>query len=149
MARWSACHRKAPGFLGVVNVTKREIIARGISHRCPNCGRHTLFAPRSFRIRRRCPECGTGFDRGDGFFLGPWVLNYTVAVFVFVLPALVLGVRGAIPWAVTVAIAALGCTLVPVLLYRSTWSWWLMLYFYFLPQSLPANGGAVGAAEED
>jgi hypothetical protein len=39
--------------------------------------------------------------------------------------------------------------LVPALLYRSTWSSWLMLYFYFLPESLPANGGPIGAQEED
>jgi hypothetical protein len=101
------------------------------------------------RIQRRCPDCGTGFDRGDGFFLGPWVLNYTVAVFVFVLPSIVAGVRGAIPWSAALVLAAIGCTVLPVLLYRSTWSWWLMLYFWFLPESLPANGGAMGAEEED
>jgi uncharacterized protein (DUF983 family) len=132
-----------------VNVTRSEVISRGLTNRCPNCGHHTLFPAKSFRIHRRCPECGTGFDRGDGFFLGPWVLNYTVAVFVFVLPALVAGIRGLIPWSVTMTLAAIGCTLAPILLYRSTWSWWLMLYFYFLPQSLPANGGPLGVAEED
>jgi uncharacterized protein (DUF983 family) len=130
-------------------VTKAQIISRGVTNRCPNCGHRTLFPPRSFRIRRRCPECGTGFDRGEGFFLGPWVLNYTVAVFLFVLPAIVAGVRGYIPWSGSLVLAALGCTLVPVLLYRCTWSWWLMLYFYFLPQSLPANGGPTGTREED
>jgi hypothetical protein len=29
------------------------------------------------------------------------------------------------------------------------WSWWLMVYFYFLPQRLPANGGSTGLEEED
>ena len=130
-------------------VTKRQIIARGLSQRCPNCGQPTLFPPRSLRIRRRCPQCGTGFDRGDGFFLGPWVLNYTVAVFLFVLPAIVAGARGLIPWSAALVLAAIGCTVLPALLYRSSWSWWLLLYFYFLPQSLPANGGPVGGAEED
>ena len=77
------------------------------------------------------------------------MLNYTVAVFLFVLPAIVAGARGAIPWSATLVLAGLGCTVVPALLYRSTWSWWLMLYFYFLPQRLPANGGAVGEEEED
>jgi hypothetical protein len=76
-------------------------------------------------------------------------LNYTVAVFLFVLPALVLGSRGVISWTTSLVIAGIGCTLIPVLLYRSTWSWWLMLYFYFLPQALPSNGGATGSLEED
>lgn len=132
-----------------MQVTKAQIVARGLGNCCPNCGQRTLFPPKSLRIRRRCPECGTGFDRGEGFFLGPWVLNYTVAVFLFVLPAIVAGVRGAIPWSAALVLAALGCTVLPVLLYRSTWSWWLMLYFYFQPRSLPANGGPIGALEED
>jgi uncharacterized protein (DUF983 family) len=130
-------------------VTKSQIIARGFTHRCPNCGAKTLFPPRSLQIRRRCPVCGTGFDRGEGFFLGPWVVNYTIAVFVFVLPSIIAGVRGAIPWALTIVLAGLGCTVVPTLLYRSSWSWWLMLYFYFVPDRLPANGGATDVGEED
>lgn len=131
-----------------MSVTKSQIIARGFTHRCPNCGHRTLFPPRSLKIRRRCPECGTGFDRGEGFFLGPWVLNYTVAVFLFVLPAIVAGVREIIPWSFTLVLAALGCTLIPFLFYRTSWSLWLMLYFYFLPQALPANGASLDAEED-
>ncbi|HEY0966677.1 MAG TPA: DUF983 domain-containing protein [Opitutaceae bacterium] len=130
-------------------VSKVQIVGRGLTNRCPNCGYRTLFPPRSFRVRRRCPDCGTGFARGAGFFLGPWVLNYGVAVFLFVLPAIISGSRGLISWNTSLVLAGLGCTLVPVLLYRSTWSWWLMLYFYFLPESLPANGGPTDAEEED
>jgi uncharacterized protein (DUF983 family) len=132
-----------------MEVRRSQIVARGVANRCPNCGHATLFLPRSLRIHRRCPDCGTGFDRGDGFFLGPWVLNYTVAVFLFVLPALVAGVRGAIPWSAALVLAGIGCTVLPLLLYRSTWSWWLMLYFSIQPGSLPANGGPIGAQEED
>lgn len=130
-------------------VTKIQIVGRGLTNRCPNCGHDTLFPPHSFRVRRRCPDCGTGFARGEGFFLGPWVLNYGVAVFLFVLPAIICGSRGMISWTASLVLAGLGCTVLPALLYRSTWSWWLMLYFYFLPQSLPANGGPIGAEEED
>lgn len=54
-----------------------------------------------------------------------------------------------ISWTVSLVLAGMGCTVLPILLYRSTWSWWLMLYFLFLPESLPANGGTVGVEEED
>ena len=81
--------------------------------------------------------------------MGPWVLNYTVAVFLFVLPAIVAGARGTVSWEASLMLAVLGCTVLPVVLYRSTWSWWLMFYFYFLPESLPANGGPIGEKEED
>lgn len=77
------------------------------------------------------------------------MLNYTISVLVFVIPGIVAGVRGAISWWLAISIAIFGCAVVPVGLYRRTWSWWLMLYFYFLPHSLPANGGPVGEAEED
>jgi uncharacterized protein (DUF983 family) len=130
-------------------VSKSQIVARGLTNRCPNCGHHTLFPPRSFRIRKRCPECGTAFDRGEGFFLGPWVINYAVVVFVFVLPAIVLGVRQVIPWTAAMILAAFGCLVLPLFLYRRTWSWWLMIYFFFQPGFLPENGGPVGANEED
>src|SRR3954471_19589951 len=98
-------------------VTRAQIISRGFRQRCPNCGERTLFAPHSFRINRRCPKCGTGFDRGEGFFLGPWVLNYTISVFCFVLPAIILGTRHLIPWGATLALAAVGCIVLPALLY--------------------------------
>lgn len=132
-----------------MNVTKVQILARGVSNRCPNCGRPTLFPPHSFAVNRRCPACGTGFDRGDGFYLGPWVLNYSVVVFGFVVPAIVLGAHGSLSWSAVLLAVLFGCVVLPALLYRATWSWWLMLYFFFLPGSLPANGGAVGVSEED
>jgi uncharacterized protein (DUF983 family) len=132
-----------------MQVTRSQILSRGLSNRCPNCGHRTLFPKGSFRVRRRCPDCGTGFDRGEGFFLGPWVFNYTVCVFGFVLPAIVAGATGTISWRASFVLAAIACTLLPVLLYRSTWSWWLMLYFWFQPDFLPENGGPTGESEED
>jgi len=132
-----------------MNVTRGQIIARGLSNRCPNCGELTLFPPKSLRINRRCSHCGVDIDRGEGFFLGPWVINYTIVVFGVVLPVIALGSAAVVPWRVAWGIAAIGCFLVPALLYRSSWSWWLMIYFFFLPQRLPANGGPMGAEAED
>lgn len=77
------------------------------------------------------------------------MVNYAVAVFLFVVPSIVAGTTGTISWTTAQVLAVFGCTVLPLLLYRTTWSWWLMLYFLFLPKSLPANGGAMGAAEED
>ena len=77
------------------------------------------------------------------------MLNYSVAVFLFVLPAIIAGARGMISWTAALVLAGIGSTLLPLVLYRCTWSWWLMLYFYFLPESLPGNGGPIGDQEED
>jgi hypothetical protein len=76
------------------------------------------------------------------------VIKYTIVVFLIVLPAIVLGVWGLMPWWLTLVIAGIGCRVIPALLYRRTWSWWLMLYFFFQPQALPANGGPTREEED-
>src|SRR5687767_9975886 len=106
-------------------VTRGAIIARGLTNCCPNCGSRSLFPPRSLRIRRDCPECGLQLNHGEGLFLGPWVLNYGVTVFGWVLPAIVMGVKSVIPWGAALGLAAFGCVGLPLLLYRCSWSWWL------------------------
>ena len=78
-----------------MRVTRSQIVLRGLSNECPNCGSHTLFkAGTRFTINPRCGACGLSIDRGDGFFLGAFVVNYTVTVLVFVVPAMVLYVSG-------------------------------------------------------
>ena len=133
-----------------MKVTRRQIVARGLANRCPNCGGVTLFPPhRGFKISERCAHCGLKFDRGEGFFLGPFVINYTVTVAWFIVPLILLNVRGVLGSTVTIAGTALGAILIPVLLYRRSWSWWLMAYFYFLPQKLPANHDIQREDEEE
>ena len=130
-------------------MTRNQIVGRGLAQRCPNCGERTLFPARSLRVNRSCLQCGVDLDRGEGFFLGPWVINYGVVVFGIVLPFLALAQREVMPWSVALALIAVGCFVLPALLYRSSWSWWLMLYFFVMPERLPANGGRAGADAED
>jgi uncharacterized protein (DUF983 family) len=132
-----------------MTVTRSQILARGVANRCPNCGEHSLFPPKSLRIHPRCPVCQVDLDRGEGFFLGPWVINYTVIVFALVLPVLLLANAGVFSWTVGWVVAGIICFVGPAILYRSAWSWWLMLYFFVTPERLPANGGPVGSAAED
>lgn len=123
-----------------MKVTRGQIIARALAGRCPNCGKSPLFAAEArFRVKPRCDVCGAALDRGEGFFLGPLVINYTVAVVGFVLPVILLGARGAIGTTTAFAFAGAAALLVPMLLYRRSWGWWFMAYFYFLPHKLPAN----------
>lgn len=90
------------------------------------------------------------FDQGAGFWLGPWVINYTITAVGFVAPMIMLGVTGAIPLPLAVALAAvLGGFGVPVLLYRPSWSGWLMIYFFLFPYKLPANGAGTGAHAQE
>ena len=133
-----------------MNVTRRQIVTRGLAGHCPNCGGHALFhAGARFKINERCPDCGMKLDRGDGFFLGPFVINYTVTVAVFIVPVVLLGVLGVIAKLAAVALIVAGAIVIPILLYRRSWSWWLIAYFYFLPQKLPKNHDEQHEDEEE
>lgn len=78
-------------------------------------------------------------ERGDGYYLGPLCINYGAVVFTFVLPILLLGFFGYIAIKLALAIAFSGALLLPLLLYRCSWSCWLMIYYICLPDELHAN----------
>ncbi len=78
-------------------------------------------------------------ERGDGYYLGPLCINYGSVVFTFVLPTLLLGFFDYIAIKLALAIAFTGALLLPVLLYRFSWSCWLTIYYTCLPDELHAN----------
>lgn len=128
----------------MLKVTRVQIVARGLTNRCPNCGGRTLFRPDArFRLNPACPACGFVFERGndEGFFLGSMSLNYGVTLVGYLLPLALLAYRGILSIQVAAVLAGVGALGVPVLLYRPSRSWWLMNYYFFLPRHLPANGG--------
>lgn len=133
-------------------VTRGQIVARGLSNRCPNCGARTLFKAGSlFLLNAECRDCGLKFERknDEGFFLGSMSLNYGVTIVVFLVPVMLLAWQKVIGVTPAIVIAGVGSIVVPALLYRSSRSWWLMNYYVFLPQHLPANGGTGHAGQDD
>jgi uncharacterized protein (DUF983 family) len=54
-------------------------LARGIGKRCPRCGERDTFLT-WFRMRRTCPRCEWRFEKEEGGYLGAMVLNYVVAI---------------------------------------------------------------------
>ena len=132
-------------------VTRAQIVARGLTNRCPNCGGRTLFQKGTlFRVNKQCPACGFLIERDndEGFYLGSLSLNYGVTLVCYLLPVALLAFYGVIGTKTAVGLAIGGAILFPILFYRSSRSWWLMNYYIFLPQHLPANGGK-GRAGED
>jgi uncharacterized protein (DUF983 family) len=129
-------------------VTRAQVIARGLACRCPNCGQRTLFqVGRLFKVNEACPSCGLRIEKGDGAFLGPFVLNYGVTAFGVIIPVIVLYVLGKLGAVATLSFCFVASLAVPLLLYRLSWGWWLMLYYFFLPDNLPAN--LEGRTEDD
>lgn len=135
-----------------LKVTRVRILARGLTNRCPNCGARTLFRPATlFRVNTECPSCGFAFNRGndEGFFLGSLSLNYGVTLAGYLAPVALLAYLGIIGTTTAIVLAGIGAVLVPALLYRSSRSWFLMNYYFFLPHHLPANREKGGAGEDE
>ncbi|HEU5080313.1 MAG TPA: TFIIB-type zinc ribbon-containing protein [Opitutaceae bacterium] len=133
-----------------LTVTRGQIVARGLMNRCPNCGGKTLFKDGTlFELNKACPRCGLKLEKDEGFFLGSMSLNYGVTVIVFLLPVLVLYLTGILSGLVAAIVAGVGAIAVPILFYRSSRSWWLMNYYIFLPQHLPANQGKLPPGDDE
>ena len=131
-------------------VTQQQIIQRGLANRCPNCGGKTLFrADKPFELHHQCPQCGLKLEREEGFFLGAMALNYGVTCVLYLTPVVLLWYSGAIGGTAAIVAALAGSALVPLVLYRSSRSWQLMLYYFFLPQHLPANRRSRSGAEDE
>lgn len=86
-----------------------------------------------------CPACGLRIEASTGAFLGPFVINYAVTAFLFVIPVVAAFAAGKIGTTVAIAGAGGAALVVPILFYRLSWGWWLGLYYFFFPQNLPAN----------
>jgi DNA-directed RNA polymerase subunit RPC12/RpoP len=123
-----------------LTVSRWQILGRGLTNRCPNCGGRTLFQPgKLFEVVAACPRCGLKIDRDEGFFLGSMSLNYGFTIVVFLTPVLLLAYNGYLAATPALVLAGIGAIVVPMLFYRSSRSWWLMNYYFVLPQHLPAN----------
>ena len=133
-----------------MQVTRVQIVVRGFSIRCPNCGGHTLFKPgKYFEVNPSCPVCGLKIERDEGSFLGAMSLNFGMTILLYLVPVLLLYLGGVLSGLVAAIIAGVGAFGFPILFYRSSRSWWLMNYYFFLPQHLPANKAGRRADEDE
>jgi len=133
-----------------MKVSHGLIITRGLANRCPNCGGRRLFKDGTlFELNDGCPDCGLKFEKDEGFFLGAMSLNYGVTLVCYLVPVLLLWIGDVIGGKLAVGLAIGGSVVVPMLLYRSSRSWQLMLYYSFFPQHLPANRRELGNEDEN
>lgn len=133
-----------------MKVTRFQIIRRGLTNCCPNCGERTLFRTGTFfETNRECSNCGLKIERDEGFFLGSLSLNYGVTLVGFLTPVMLLAYFKVIGVTAAIVLAGVGAIVFPALFYRSSRSWWLMFYYFFIPHHLPVNQRAVAADEDE
>ncbi|MEY2879481.1 MAG: hypothetical protein RLZZ15_1861 [Verrucomicrobiota bacterium] len=133
-----------------MKVTRVDILARGLTNRCPNCGGRTLFQAGSlFAVNRRCAACDFEIERAndEGFYLGSASLNYGMTIMLYLIPVMLLAFYDFIGVRLAIGLAVAGAIGFPILFYRSSRSWWLMNYYLVFPHQLPANGGTGRAGD--
>jgi uncharacterized protein (DUF983 family) len=64
-------------FQSVDCLTFSQALTRGMTLRCPACGKGELFR-RVFTMNEFCKRCGFSFQRPPGYFLGSTYINYGV-----------------------------------------------------------------------
>ena len=132
-----------------MTISRLQIVARGLTNRCPNCGGRTLFTPGTFfQINAKCSRCGLVIERDEGSFLGAMSLNYGVTLVCFLTPVLLLTYGQVIGTTTGIVLASIEAVAMPALLYRPSRSWWLMNYYFFLPRHLPAHRPEVKPADD-
>jgi uncharacterized protein (DUF983 family) len=104
-----------------------RLVARAIALRCPKCGVGAIFGSR-FRMRVSCPECGVVFWKSEGEWLGPGVIDYSIAT-----------ASGLVAWAVLVLagtsavgqliFASLAALIIAGALSRWSRSFWTLLLY--------------------
>jgi uncharacterized protein (DUF983 family) len=135
-----------------MQVTRVQIVARGLTNRCPNCGARTLFKSGTFfEVNKECAACGFVIERAndEGFYLGSASLNFGMTITLYLVPVMLLAFYKVIGTTVAIVLAGVGAFGFPVLFYRSSRSWWLMNYYLLFPHHLPANGGKGRLGEDD
>lgn len=113
--------RRRPGS----DVTRLHLLLNGARRRCPLCGSGGLFRG-WFTMVDRCPGCGHGFEREEGYWLGAMVFNLAVTEGVFGL----LFVGGMVltwpdvPWTGLLVAALIVNAVVPVAFYPVSKTLW-------------------------
>jgi len=104
------------------------LIKRALARMCPICGRGAMFSS-YLEMRKLCPACGAQFWKNEGEWVGPAVIDYSIAaaaavitwtVFVFVGANWILQLALPVAAAFASAIAAIPWT-------RSLWTLFLFL----------------------
>ncbi len=138
--------------MSMMKVSRVQIVARGLTNRCPNCGARTLFkAGTFFQVNKQCSACDFVIERenDEGFYLGSASLNFGMTITLYLVPIMLLAYYKVIGTTLAIVLAGIGAFGFPVLFYRSSRSWWLMNYYILFPHHLPANGGKGRMGEDD
>lgn len=126
-----------------LSTRKTTILLRGLTRRCPRCGRGGLFR-RWIEMVDACPRCDLVFDQEEGYWTGALVVNTMVSLTLFaVLIGAVVGVTWPdIPVFRTMAVGVVTGIAFPFLYYPYSKTFWVALDLaWFHPERMRSGTG--------
>ena len=109
-----------------MRVRVSTLLRRALALRCPHCGQGALFSG-PFRMHETCGVCGLRFEREPGYFVGAIYVNYAVTAVACLGLPIVLDVAFGIPVWAQLVVAGVLATLVPMVFFRYSRSFWLAI----------------------
>jgi uncharacterized protein (DUF983 family) len=128
--------------------SKFVTLLRGARGRCPRCGGGGIFASLN-ELHDRCPTCGLGFEREDGYWLGAmWIaISLVEVVFgVFFVGGMLLTWPD-VPWTFLLVVGLVLNGLIPIVGYGWSKTVWLGIDHAFFPTTATEEAEAITARE--
>jgi uncharacterized protein (DUF983 family) len=123
------------------------LLWRALRLRCPVCGQGKLFRG-WFRMYAQCEQCGFGFERGPGYWLGSIYVNYGLTAVLVTAAYFALFFTDAIPQQWVLWLLTAFCFLFPLWFFRYARSIWVGFDMYFDPEP-PAKAAPPGQAQRN
>ena len=108
-------------------------LGRGLRKRCPRCASGGIFSS-WFALRAACPRCELRFEKEEGGYLGAMVLNFIVAVGLWV-ALMAIWLAFTVPDVPVAPLSVASCVLlivVPLIFYPNSKAIWAAVEFLVL-----------------
>ncbi|GCF07738.1 DUF983 domain-containing protein [Dictyobacter arantiisoli] len=110
----------------------RTLLLRGLTQRCPICGRGKLFCG-IFKMNEQCPVCHFTFEREEGYYTSAMAINLVISEFIAAGIVLPMAFNPGIPVLTAMLIGCPIALILPLLLYRPSRGMWLAMDHYLNP----------------
>jgi uncharacterized protein (DUF983 family) len=113
-----------------------EVLIYALRYVCPNCHLGPMFKGRFNQVLIRCPNCGLGYFRESGYFVGGMILTYGLTIAVLIPVYLVTPLVPQLAWLSETMKYVLWISftlLLAVLFVRPAYALWLSVDYWLEP----------------
>ena len=114
--------------------TVTTLFVRGLTLRCPRCGKTKLFQ-HGLTMYERCAYCGWVFEREEGYWTGAMGVNLIISELIVAVVVIPLA-AAQVPLLPLIGFGIPCAALLPILFYRHAKSFWMTFDFLINPVAL-------------